>query len=948
MKKEVIEIRGAKVNNLKNVDVDIPRNKLVVITGLSGSGKSSLAFDTLYAEGQRRYVESLSSYARQFMGRMHKPDVKSIMGIPPAIAIEQHTMSHNPRSTVGTVTEIYEYLKLLFARIGRTYSPKSGKEVRRDQVSDVVAYVRAVPEGQRVYVLAPVVVPSGRTLHDQLAILSQQGFSRVVYARQLHEIDEFLKGRKATRTSDMFVLVDRFKSERIADNLPRLTDSVQVAFSEGKGVCVIQTEGNSVSQKTFSNQFELDGIAFEEPTVNLFSFNNPYGACKTCLGTGMVEGVDPDLVFPDKTLSVVGGAVACWHGEVLSEWNRHFIRQAAKLDFPVHRAIEDLTSEEFNLLWYGDEKHNVQGVTQFFQFVAANTFKIQYRVLQARYRGRELCPDCKGTRLRKDAHYVKVGGKSIVELSAMPVSELQLFFEHFKFADQYESEVAGRVVKELANRVSLLNEVGLGYLTLDRTTATLSGGEAQRINLATSLGSSLVGSLYILDEPSIGLHPRDTENLIGVLRRLRDIGNTVVVVEHDEAIIRAADYVIDVGPLAGLNGGQVVYSGTFEGLLKEKDNLTASYLRGMEGGFPEEECRHIPLPSRRRRWRNYVEIVGAKEHNLKNITVKIPLECFTVVTGVSGSGKSSLIANILYPGLLKMLNKGNVKPGRCSRINAEMTKITDVVLVDQDPVGRSSRSNPVTYVKAYDYIRELFAHQPLSKQRNYKPSFFSFNVAGGRCEECEGEGLIRINMQFMADVEMVCPSCNGSRFREEVLDVKVKDKTVTDVLNMTVSEAIEFFKSLPVTDITTNIVRRLQPLQDVGLGYLVMGQPSATLSGGEAQRVKLAYYLTLSDEDQNKLFIFDEPTTGLHFHDINKLCAAFNRLIERNNTIVVIEHNTEIIKCADWIIDMGPSGGEDGGKVVFEGVPEKLVERKRSFTAQALQGKLLKSTNLNN
>ncbi|MBR6161982.1 MAG: excinuclease ABC subunit UvrA [Bacteroidales bacterium] len=940
MGQKVIEVRGAKVNNLKNIDVDIPRNKLVVITGLSGSGKSSLAFDTLYAEGQRRYVESLSSYARQFMGRMHKPEVQSITGIPPAIAIEQHSMSHNPRSTVGTVTEIYEYLKLLFARIGRTISPVSGKEVRRERVSDVLAYVRNVPEGRRVYVLAPVVLPSGRTLKEQLAILSQQGFSRVVYNRQLHEIDEFLKGRKATRESGMFVLVDRFKSEKIADNIARLTDSIQIAFSEGKGVCVIQTEGENVSQKTFSDLFEADGMSFEEPSVNLFSFNNPYGACKTCSGTGMIEGVDPDLVLPDKTLSVADDAVACWHGDVLSEWKRQFIRQASRLDFPVHRAIEDLSQKEYDLLWYGDEKHHVDGIAQFFQFVAANTFKIQYRVLQARYRGREICPDCHGTRLRKDAHYVKVKGRSIMELTAMPVSELKTFFQEFKYSSDYEREVASRLVKELANRVALLDDVGLGYLTLDRSTSTLSGGEAQRINLATSLGSSLVGSLYVLDEPSIGLHSRDTQNLIRVLQRLRDIGNTVVVVEHDESIIRAADCIIDIGPKAGRNGGEIVFSGVIDDLMKVPDNLTASYLRGMTGGYPQELCRYIPIPKRRRHWRNYVEIIGAKEHNLKNIDVKIPLECFTVITGVSGSGKSSLIANVLYPGLLKMLNKGNLKPGRYSRIDADLTKISDVVFVDQNPIGRSSRSNPVTYVKAYDYIRELFASQPLSKQRNYKPSFFSFNVAGGRCEECEGEGVIRINMQFMADVEMVCPSCNGSRFREEAQDIKLKDKTITDVLNMTVSEALDFFKGLPVNDMTTNIIRKLMPLQDVGLGYLVMGQSSATLSGGEAQRVKLAYYLSLNDDDQNKLFIFDEPTTGLHFHDINKLCVAFNRLIERNNTIVVIEHNAEIIKCADWIIDMGPEGGDQGGKIVFEGTPEKLVERKRSYTAQVISEKL--------
>ena len=937
MKNDVIEIKGANVNNLKSIDVDIPRNKLVVITGLSGSGKSSLAYDTLYAEGQRRYVESLSSYARQFLGRMHKPDVKSIKGIPPAIAIQQRTMSHNPRSTVGTVTEIYEYLKLLFAHIGHTYSPVTGKEVRRDHVSDVINYIAKIPEGRRIYLVAPLVLPSGRTLKEQLAILKQQGFSRVVYNRKLAEIDDFLNGKKANRISEMYVLIDRFKSEKIEANMNRLTDSIQVAFTEGKGVCMVHTESDtSVMQKTFSNLFEMDGIAFEEPSVNLFSFNNPYGACKMCSGTGFIEGVDVDLVIPDRTLSVAEDAVACWHGEVLSEWKSYFMKQASKLDFPVYRPIEDLTKEEFDLLWYGDEKHKVEGITQFFKYVASRTYKIQYRVLQSRYRGRELCPECQGSRLRAEARYVKVNGKTIVDLLQMPVSELNVFFSHFKYASSAEKDIAQKIVAELTNRIALLVDVGLGYLTLDRTTGTLSGGETQRINLATSLGSSLVGSLYILDEPSIGLHPRDTENLIRVLKRLRDIGNTVVIVEHDENIIRAADYIIDIGPRAGQFGGEVVFSGTYKDLIKKENDLTASYLRGMEGGFPEETCRFIPVPTRRRRWRNYVEIIGAKANNLKNIDVKIPLQCFTAITGVSGSGKSTLVNNILYLGMLRLLDKVGDKPGSFSHINADLSKVAEVVLVDQAPIGRSTRSNPVTYVKAYDYIRELFASQPLSKQRNYKPSFFSFNVAGGRCEECEGEGVIHINMQFMADVELVCPSCGGSRFREEALDVKVKDKTITDILSMTIDEAMDFFRSLPLTDITKNILKRLAPLQDVGLGYLVMGQNSSTLSGGEAQRVKLAYFLSLEDDQQNKLFLFDEPTTGLHFHDISKLYKAFNRLIERDNSVVVIEHNMELIKCADWIIDMGPEGGEEGGRIVFEGTPEKLIERKRSYTAQVL------------
>jgi len=938
-----IEIKGAKVNNLKEIDVDIPRNKLVVITGLSGSGKSSLAFDTLYAEGQRRYVESLSSYARQFMGRMHKPEVKSVVGIPPAIAIEQRVMSNNPRSTVGTVTEIYEYLKLLYARIGHTFSPVSGKEVRRYNVSDVANHIHKIEDGVRIYILAPIVMPSGRTLKEQLGILRQQGFSRVIYNKALFEIDEFLNGKKATRVQDMYVLIDRFKSEKVKvpDMQTRLNDSIQTAFNEGKGTCIIQTEnGEKISQKTFSNRFEADGILFEEPSVNLFSFNNPYGACPSCLGTGLIEGVDQDLVIPNRSLSVAEDAVVCWHGDVLSEWKKYFIKRATPLGFPVFRPIEDLTEEEFNLLWYGDKKHNVEGIVQFFQFVAANTYKIQYRVLQSRYRGREICHECHGTRLRKDVQYVKINDKSITDLLVMPIHDLKSFFEHFKYSSPNEKAIAQHLIKEITSRVSLLDEVGLGYLTLDRPAGTLSGGESQRINLATSLGSSLVGSLYILDEPSIGLHTRDTENLINVLKRLRDIGNTVVVVEHDEAIIRSADYIIDIGPRAGQYGGKVVFAGEYSQLMEKRDNLTASYLRGMEGTYPAEDCRYIPLPKRRRRWRNYIEIQGAREHNLKNITVKVPLECLTVVTGVSGSGKSTLISQILYPSLLRLLDKNGPKPGHVSHIDADLSKISDVVMVDQDPIGRSSRSNPATYVKAYDYIRELYSSQPLAKQRNYRPSFFSFNVAGGRCEECEGDGQIQINMQFMADVKMTCPSCNGSRFREEALDVKVNDKTISDILSMTIDEAIEFFTSLPVNNLTKNILQRLQPMQDVGLGYLTMGQPSSTLSGGEAQRVKLAFYLSLNDEQQNKVFIFDEPTTGLHFHDISKLYNSFNRLIERGNSIIVIEHNLEIIKCADWIIDMGPEGGDNGGKVIFEGTPEKLIERKKSYTAQALVEKI--------
>ena len=934
-----IIIRGARVNNLKNIDVEIPRNQVVVITGLSGSGKSSLAFDTLYAEGQRRYVESLSSYARQFMGKISKPDVDSISGIPPAIAIEQRVISRNPRSTVGTTTEIYEYLKLLYARIGHTFSPLSGKEVKRENVNDVVDFIRTIPSGSILYVTAPLQIFSGRTPAEQLEILKQQGFSRVLYNKEMKEIDELLAG-KVSKNADICILVDRFKSDRIEDNMARLCGSIETAFYEGKGNCIIQYEADGKIKRTkFSNLFEMDGIGFEEPSVNLFSFNNPYGCCKTCGGTGTIEGIDPDLVIPDRTLSVYDGAVVCWRGQVMNEWKDYFIRQASKAGFPIHRPIEELSEKEFDLLWNGDPYHNIEGVKQFFEFVEKNIYKIQYRVMQSRYRGRTLCPDCKGTRLRKDANYVKVNGKTITELMTMPIDHLYQFFNTFNFKNDTEQQIAHQLVTELVNRIGFLVDVGLGYLTLNRNSRTLSGGESQRINLATSLGSSLVGSLYILDEPSIGLHIRDTQRLISVLQRLRDIGNTVVIVEHDEDIIRAADYIIDIGPEAGRLGGRVVFAGDIKQLLKQKNNLTAAYLRGMKE--PEKEGNlYIQPPTKRRKWRNYIEIIGAAENNLKNITVKIPLEIFTVVTGVSGSGKSSLIKNILYPGLKRMLNETSEKPGRHSRINADLSHLSDVVMVDQNPIGRSTRSNPVTYIKAYDLIRELFADQPLAKQRNYKSGFFSFNSPGGRCEECEGEGVVHIEMQFMADVDLVCSECGGSRFKEEVLDIKVGGNTISDILNMTINQAVEFFKSLPKQKIIDNIILKLTPLQDVGLGYLKMGQSSSTLSGGEAQRVKLAYYLSLGNNQQNTLFIFDEPTTGLHFHDIHKLYDAFNRLIEKGNSILVIEHNLELIKCADWVIDMGPEGGDQGGRIVFEGKPEDLVKSKKSHTGKALQGKV--------
>lgn len=939
MAEDNIIIKGARVNNLKNIDVEIPRNQLVVITGLSGSGKSSLAFDTLYAEGQRRYVESISAYARQFMGKITKPDVDSIVGIPPAIAIEQRVISRNPRSTVGTTTEIYEYLKLLFARIGHTFSPVSGKEVKRERVEDVLAFLQELPSESKILVAAPLTVFVGRTAAEQLEIIKQQGFSRIIYNKELKDIDDVLKG-KVSKNADICILIDRFKRERLSENEARVADSIETAFYEGKGTCIIQYEcDDKVKRQKFSNNFEADDIVFEEPSVNLFSFNNPYGCCPKCGGTGMVEGIDPELVIPDTSLSVYEGAVACWRGQVLNEWKDYFIRQASKVGFPIHRAVEDLSEKDYDLLMNGNPEQNVEGVKQFFEFVEKNIYKVQYRVLQSRYRGRTLCPDCKGLRLRKDANYVKINHKSISDLCQMPIEQLYDFFQNFKYQNENEKQLASQLVAELQQRLGFLVDVGLGYLTLNRNSRTLSGGESQRINLATSLGSSLVGSLYILDEPSIGLHVRDTQQLIKVLQRLRDIGNTVVVVEHDEEIIRAADYVIDIGPGAGRLGGNVTFAGTFKQLIKQNDNLTSAYLRGMTDANNKNN-RSIAVPKQRRKWRNYVEIFGAKENNLKNVNVKIPLEVFTIVTGVSGSGKSSLIKNVLYPALKKAINETSEKPGKHSRIEADLNKLSDVVMVDQNPIGRSTRSNPVTYIKAYDLIRDLFAAQPLAKQRNYKPGFFSFNSPGGRCEECEGEGVVHIEMQFMADVDLVCSECGGSRFKEEVLDVKVGGNSVSDILNMTINQAVEFFKSLPQSKLCENIVERLNALQEVGLGYLKMGQSSSTLSGGEAQRVKLAYYLTLGNNQQNTLFIFDEPTTGLHFHDISKLYDAFNRLIEKGNTIVVIEHNMELIKCADWVIDLGPEGGVGGGEIVFEGKPEDLAKCKKSYTGRALNSKL--------
>jgi len=927
-----IEIKGARANNLQNIDVSIPRNQLVVITGLSGSGKSSLAFDTLYAEGQRRYVESLSAYARQFMGKISKPEVEYIKGIPPAIAIEQRVISRNPRSTVGTSTEIYEYLKLLFARIGKTFSPASGKEVKREDVQDVIRFIEQYPEGAIIYILAPFKIAPDRTPQQQLEVFKMQGFSRMMLNNKLCDIDELLTSKGIhPLDNELQLFVDRFKSEKISEQKMRLADSIQTAFQEGKGEATVQVENGEITQHHFCNRFEMDGITFEEPTPLFFSFNNPYGACPVCGGTGFVDGVSPELTIPDRSKSLFNDAVVCWRGEKLQNFKHFFIKQSAKYNFPIHRPIEELTEEQFHLLWNGNSE--VVGVLGFFKMLEEEGYKVQNRVLIARYRGRTLCPDCKGTRVRKDANYVKIQGKTIANLVQMPIDELYQFFAGFNYQSEYEKQIAKQLVNELENRLRFLLDVGLGYLTLNRLSRTLSGGESQRINLATSLGSSLVGSLYILDEPSIGLHPRDTQNLIRVLKRLRDIGNTVVVVEHDEEIIRSADYIIDIGPKAGRLGGKIVFTGTFNELLETNDNLTANYLRG---------TLSIPLPKHRRKWRNYVEVKNANIHNLKNITVKLPLDIFTVVTGVSGSGKSTLIKEALYPALQKKLQYiAGQELNDVPNIYLSKETIAEVILVDQNPIGRSSRSNPATYIKVYDDIRELFAQQPLAKQRNYKPGFFSFNVPGGRCETCEGEGVIHVEMQFMADVDLVCTDCQGARFKDEVLDVKMNNHSIADILQMTIDQAHDFFENLPASKIVTSILNKLAPLREVGLGYLKMGQSSSTLSGGEAQRVKLAYYLWHGNAQKNHLFIFDEPTTGLHFHDINSLFHSFNKLIEIGHSIIVIEHNPELIKCADWVIDLGPEGGAKGGGIVFEGTPEALTHCEHSYTGKFLQGKVI-------
>ena len=920
-----IFIKGARVNNLKNIDVEIPRDKLVVITGLSGSGKSSLAFDTLYAEGQRRYVESLSAYARQFLGRMSKPECDYIKGIPPAIAIEQKVNTRNPRSTVGTSTEIYEYLRLLYARVGKTISPVSGTEVKKHQVSDIIKEVMRYPEGTRFAVFAPVVLPEGRDMKEQLEILRKEGYARLSVNDTVYRISEVLASEELL-SYPIELLVDRLTVSDDKTLKSRLADSAETAFFEGHGTCLIRiyTE-EGVVVKEFSKKFEADGMIFEEPTDMMFSFNNPLGACPTCEGFGKVLGIDENLVVPDKSLSVYQGAVVCWKGEVMGEWLKDFIVKSEKYNFPIHRPYYDLTQKEKDFVAWGRGLH---GIDDFFKFVEENLYKIQYRVMQARYRGKTTCPVCKGSRLRPEALYVQVGGKNIAELVTMPVSEAKAFFDQLEL-DETDAAIAKRLLTEINNRLQFLLDVGLGYLALDRLSASLSGGESQRINLATSLGSSLVGSLYILDEPSIGLHSRDTDLLIKVLRQLQALGNTVVVVEHDEEIIRAADYIIDIGPKAGRLGGEVVYQGDVNNLRKCTDSHTVRYLTGED---------QIEIPPYRRPWNNYIEVTGARKNNLKGVDVKFPLNVMTVVTGVSGSGKSSLVRDIFYEGVKRHLDDAARLTVDCSGISGDLNMIQAIEFVDQNSIGKSSRSNPVTYIGAYDEICKLFGEQPLAKQMGYNAAYFSFNKEGGRCEECKGEGKITVEMQFMADITLECEACHGKRFKQDVLDVEYQGANIYDVLEMTVNQAIEFFEKGSGSQ-EKKIVKRLKPLQDVGLGYIKLGQTSSTLSGGENQRVKLAYYLG-QEKQQPTLFVFDEPTTGLHFHDIKTLLKAFNALIEKGHSVVIIEHNMDVIKCADYVIDLGPEGGKAGGQLVCAGTPEEIAACEASYTGRFLRDKL--------
>ncbi|MBD5282487.1 MAG: excinuclease ABC subunit UvrA [Bacteroides sp.] len=927
-----IEARGVRVNNLKGVDVEIPRNQLVVITGLSGSGKSSLAFDTLYAEGQRRYVESLSAYARQFMGKMHKPEAEAIKGLPPAIAIEQKVNTRNPRSTVGTSTEIYDYLRMLFARVGHTFSPVSGEEVKKHSVADIVRAASALPESTRIAVVAPLTVPDGRSARQHLEVLLKGGYTRLVHNGKFEDIEQIIAADANPDIAGYDLLIDRLSINSEADTLSRLAESAENALFEGReAMALLVFDSPEPRRLEFSTRFEADGISFMEPTDMMFNFNNPVGACPRCEGFGRVMGIDESLVIPNPGRSVYDDAVVCWKGEKMSEWKKYFIRENP--DFPIHRPYAELTQAEKDILWHGPDgrrgrRRDVASIDNFFHMVEENLYKIQYRVMLSRYRGKTVCPDCQGSRLRREALYIKVGGLTIADLVKMPVNELIPWFESLEL-NETDAKIAERLLKEITNRLIFLNEVGLGYLTLDRLSNTLSGGESQRINLATSLGSSLVGSLYILDEPSIGLHARDTARLISVLEKLRDLGNTVVVVEHEEEIMQAADYIIDVGPDAGSNGGEIVYQGPAKQLPEAVGrSYTADYLTGR---------REIPVPSSRRAPSGFIEVCDAREHNLKGINVKFPLGVMTVVTGVSGSGKSSLVRDILYRAMVRQLGDVADAPGAFGGLRGDLKRIEAVDFVDQNPIGRSTRSNPATYLKAYDEIRALYASKQASKQLGFTPAFFSFNAPGGRCEECKGEGTVTIEMQFMADISIPCEACHGLRFKPEVLEVTHNGKTITDVLDMTVNDAIEFF-SQGSSASEKRIVSRLMPLREVGLGYVKLGQSSSTLSGGENQRVKLAYYLS-QESPKPTMFIFDEPTTGLHFHDISTLLHAFNRLIEAGHTVVIIEHNPDVIKCADHVIDIGPEGGDAGGNIVAEGTPEEIVKI-GGYTAQALKPKL--------
>jgi excinuclease ABC subunit A len=935
MSDNLIKVRGARVNNLKDISVDIPRDKFIVVSGISGSGKSSFAFDTVYAEGQRRFVESLSSFARQFLGRMSKPDVDDISGIPPAIAIEQKVNTSNSRSTVGTMTEIYDYLRLLYARIGKIFSPISGREVKRDSLEDIVEYVLGFSEGTTLYIIAPLGVKEGESLTERLLELKNLGFTRLFGEGEVIRIENILTG-KSTVSEKTYLLVDRVIVENSEEFKGTLMDSLQVAMgvnasaSGQRGAVLISTGKTEEKPREFSTLYEADGISFEEPTELLFSFNNPLGACPFCSGLGRVPGIDESLVIPDKTLSVYQGAVACWKGEMMSHYLNELINNAWKFDFPIHKPYLELSEEQKALLWEGNEYFT--GINDFFKIVDANSYKIQYRYMKSKYTGWSVCPECHGKRLRKEALFVKIGGKSIDELLEMSIDNLYNFVQNLTF-DNYELSVISRVLKEIKSRLECVLSVGLSYLTLNRASRTLSGGESQRINLVSSIGSSLVGSLYILDEPSIGLHPRDTDKLIEVLKQLRDTGNTLIVVEHDEEIIKSADHLIDFGPFAGINGGEIVY----QGLPVKKNSLeecgkskTLAYLSGFE---------KIDTPLKRREWRHYIEVKGAMEHNLKNIDVKFPLKALTAVTGVSGSGKSTLVSEILYPALRRKLGQNGDKPGAFKEITGDISSIKRIEYIDQSPVGKSTRSNPVTYIKAYDEIRKLFSEQPYAKINGYGHSHFSFNIDGGRCPECQGEGVITIEMQFMADVQMVCESCGGKRFKPDILEVKYQGKNINDVLNMSVEEAINFFMAQK-EPISNRIADKLQPLASVGLSYVKLGQSSSTLSGGESQRVKLASFLGKESSSESTLFIFDEPTTGLHFYDIKKLMDSFNALIAKGHSVIVVEHNMDVVKCADWIIDLGPEGGDAGGYVNFEGRPEGLIEIEDNYTAKALRVKM--------